>query len=306
MRMNTLEITIAAFALLLTVGCDHAPAAQSADGASEAGGGALAYHVHQADGVTLATFDDWESAASSNEQGTTLRTHPRGRRDEFSMTVYMAPMADRDRATFLETGPADFARAIPGVTPRGEPRPATFGGDRGGDDARLVEYDVTEEAAAAMTPGASGARVARAAFLRKNDVGVVVFAVGTEAGVRELGRAVEIVGGSVAFTESPLDPALVGRWYNAGSMSSGMGSHLVSVTWEKTTTFRPDGTFSETDTTIGSADPGSVSGEHGKHGRVIRRGQNLTFHYDDGSVRTSDYALQGDTLKMHGKQWTRQ
>ena len=301
--MNALALTIAAFAVHLMVGCNRSPS----DDATSAGGETdpLAYTIHKTDGVAVATFDNWESTATSNDQGTTIRSYPRGRKDDFTLVLYIAPMNDRDQATFLDTAPADFARHIPGLEPRGDVKVATIGGS----DARLMEYDVTGPALAATMPGApasSGNRVARAAFVQQGDVAVVAFAAGTEPAMRELGRAVEIAAENVRFTESPIEQAIVGRWYNAGSTSSGRGTGLISLTWERTITFYPDGTFAETDTTIGSASPGSVSGEHAKTGRVVRRGGNMTFHYTDGSVRNGDYVLQGDTLQLYGKRWTRQ
>jgi len=300
--MNLIAMTIAAFALQLIVGCNRSPSY----GASPKGGepDPLAYTIHKTDGAAVALFDAWENSSSTNDQGTTIRSNPRGRKGEFMLTLYVAPMNDRDQATFLDTAPADFAGHIPGLMPRGGVQTVALGGT----DARLMEYDVTGPAIAATMPGATGTdnRVARAAFVQKNDVCVVAFAVGTEAAMRELGRAVEIAAGNVSFTESPIPDAIVGRWYNAGSTSSGRGTSLISLTWERTTTFYQDGTFSETDTTIGSASVGGVSGERAKAGRVVRRGGNLTFHYADGSVRNSDFALQADTLQMYGKRWTRQ
>ena len=301
--MNLIAMTIAAFALQLIVGCNRSPSY----GASPKGGepDPLAYTIHKTDGAAVALFDAWENSSSTNDQGTTIRSNPRGRKGEFMLTLYVAPMNDRDQATFLDTAPADFAGHVPGLMPRGGVQTVALGGT----DARLMEYDVTGPAVAATMPGApasGGNRVARAAFVQQGDVAVVAFAAGTEPAMRELGRAVEIAAESVRFTESPIEQAIVGRWYNAGSTSSGRGTGLISLTWERTITFYPDGTFSETDTTIGSASVGGVSGEHAKAGRVVRRGGNMTFHYTDGSVRNSDYVLQGDALQLYGKRWTRQ
>jgi hypothetical protein len=307
--MYTIQITFAVFAVLMMVGCNPSPdsgqsSTAEADESSSTGTTSkdpLAHRVHKVEGFTLATFDDWENSATPDEQGLAIRSHPRGRQDEFSLVVFIAPIGERDQATYLDSSPAEFARLIPGLLPRGPAQAATYGGD----PARVVEYDVSAQAAAA-TSTTPGPRTARAAFLKKGDMAVVVFATGTEQGMREMGRSIDIVAQTVSFTESPMDPALVGTWRNAGSMSSGRGPGMMSLTWETTTTIRADGTFRELDTTIGSADIGTVSGDRGKRGRIVRRGENLTFHYEDGTVRSSDYAVNGQTLTLHGKRWTRQ
>jgi hypothetical protein len=212
-------------------------------------------------------------------------------------------MTQRDQATYLDASPEQFANALPGTTLRGPVRPATFGGY----DARLAEYDVTGRALAAMLPHApSPSCPARAAYLQKDDVGVMVFAVGTEQVMRDLGGVVDLVANSLRVTESPIEDALVGTWYTAGSTSAGRGPGMMSVTWERTTTLNPDGTFIETDLTIGSTGAGGLSGNHAKSGRVIRRADTLTFHYADGSVRRSDYAVNDNVLQLHAKRWTRQ
>lgn len=154
--MNLIALTMAAFAAHLMVGCDRSTPDTGSPSTGEPA--PLAYTVHKADGVTLATFDGWETTARSDDKGTTIRSHPRGRKDEFTLVLYIAPMNDRDQATYLDETPASM----------------------GGLDSTRI-----------------------------------------------------------------------------------------------------------------------------KTGRVIRRGANLTFHYDDGSVRTSDYALQGDALQLHGKRWER-
>jgi hypothetical protein len=288
--MNTLAIPFAVFAVLMLIGCDR-PAGESTGGGPS--GDPLAYTVQKGDGVTLASFDGWEATATADQQAMRIVSHPRGRQDDFALVTLLSPIGEAEQANFLDASPAEILRAIPGLTPRGEPRPATFGGDA----ARLIEYDVAPDAAA-------GPRSARGAFVRKGDMGVIVLAVGSDAAMRELGRAVEIVAGSVSFTESPLDPALVGTWYNAGSMSSGSGAGLFSVTWEKTTAINPDGTFREWDTTLGSGNTGSLSSDGARYGRIVRRGETLTFHYADGSVRGSDYSLQGNVLRLFGQRWT--
>ena len=188
--MNLLALTLTAFAVQTLIGCGRS---NSTAAAEKSPADPLARHDQTLGGVTLAMFDDWETTTTSDAKGTTLRSHPRGRGDEFSLVVYVMPMTERDQATYLDATPEQFAAALPGTTLRGSVRPATFGGY----DARLAEYEVTGRALAAMLPHAPVPSCpARAAYLRKDDVGVMVFAVGIE----EPSRVVDVIAGAMEKT----------------------------------------------------------------------------------------------------------
>jgi hypothetical protein len=75
-------------------------------------------------------------------------------------------------------------------------------------------------------------------------------------------------------------------------------------------TVYPNGTFTETSMSSSNLNnnAGSTSAylDGGNRGRVVKRGNTLSFTYDSGKVWNADYKLDGGALVLNGNYWLRQ
>src|SRR5262249_53868946 len=137
----------------------------------------------------------------------------------------------------------------------------------------------------------------------------------TDAGFKEFGRATEIVAQSLSFKESPLERGLVGTWtFSSGLRREFKVGERINVSKDITLTIYPNGTFTEY--SQGYVDSGGIAGgytgsmnwvkEGGGRGRIIKRGNVLTFQYDDGKVWSGAYKLEGSNgLKLGDSLYTK-
>jgi hypothetical protein len=258
----------------------------------------LAYKVRSWPGGTFATFDGWEIRELPNDLGGKLyATAPAGRDGDFCLLLFVVTPDQEVLKQMFALGPRLVTLNFPHLERVGAPRKCTFGGD----EARLERYE-----------GKRGDRqeVAQAVFIRKKDVAVIVFGIGTEAGFDEFGRATEIVAQSLSFKESPLEPELVGTWtFSAGLRRELSVGNRVSASSDKTLTIYPNGTFTEFSqgyvdaTATAGASAGGMNWvtEGGGRGRIVKRGDLLTFHYDDGKTWTGPYKVEGAHRLWLGK-----
>jgi hypothetical protein len=172
----------------------------------------------------------------------------------------------------------------------------------GGDEARVQDYT--------WSPQGKPLKV-QSIILRKKDIALSVIGVGTEATFAEYGRAVGITAQSITVKEEPPDPALVGTWVLEKYTSSGAGtSSQFSYSSSHSITIYPNGTFSES--SFSSAGLSNTVGrtnaylEGGDRGRVVKRGNVLTFTYDNGKVWNADFRFDGGAVWFGKNLWLRQ
>ncbi|MBC8010865.1 MAG: hypothetical protein H7067_12305 [Burkholderiales bacterium] len=254
----------------------------------------LAYKIHALPAGSIALFEGWQIAPIPSPDAEAFRTFPAGKENDFQMIVALATPGTTGMANLYQDGPAFVRGLVPVARRVGEPRDVTFGGD----PARLEDY-------AADVQGKK--LEVRLIMVKKKDVAVVVLGIGVTEAFAVYGRAVEIMAQGVTFTEAPTDPALTGTWSRNHSYVSGS----FSFASQRSLTFYSNGGFSEATFAGGGGetDFGNTSGvsQGADRGRVVRRGSTLTFHYDNGEARTSDYRIvDGRALKLGGETYFKQ
>ena len=84
----------------------------------------------------------------------------------------------------------------------------------GGDEAMVESYEGS----------ANGQKLTcRVLYVKRKDVAIAVMGIGSAAGFKDFGRAIEIVAQSITFKESALEPGLVGTWTLENYSSAGGG-----------------------------------------------------------------------------------
>jgi hypothetical protein len=279
---------------LVMLACLAGPAAVAGDDAKES---KLKYKVEKGPGGTWAAFDGWRAATTTAGGWFTLQTAPRGREKDFALRVSYGTPDKKDLEKLFELGPKVVEKLLPGLKRQGKPTKATFGGD----EARVERWE-------GNSPD-KVKRVARVVYLRKKDVAVAIIGLGTEAGTKELGEAVEITAKSLSFKESPLEKGLAGTW--SWSTSSSVGG--LTMTASKRVTITADGQFTWRNSGVGTGEVRLAAGEvrlettgylkdGTMKGKVIRRGPVLTFHADDGRRWSLTYRLKGNNgLELGGQ-----
>jgi hypothetical protein len=256
----------------------------------------LTYNLGESNGLTLAVFDGWASETETTNEAVVITTCPTGRQSDYMMQVMTVHAAAAQMTELFTVMPVQLEKTIPALKRRSEPRSATFNGDQ----AVVLDYDAdgTGEMAGKKLQG-------RAVVVRKKGMALVVLGLGTHAGFEEFGRSIEIVVESATVKDAGLEPGLVGSWLNAGSKSVGSGAGIVSVSWRTTLSIFPDGSFTESDQSMGGTSGGDLASEGGQRGSIVQRGNNLTLRYANGTVTNSSYEVDGDTLQFGGKRWRR-
>src|SRR5207302_6471 len=102
------------------------------------------------------------------------------------------------------------------------------------------------------------------------------------------GSAIEVVAAGIAFQEAPLEAALLGTW-EWSTTGPDLGSNLPRTTSTRRITLTADGRFSEY--RYGLSPKSDFLKEERVKGRAIRRGNVLTFHYEDGRAWSVVYQV---------------
>lgn len=259
----------------------------------------LAYKIHKFPGGSIATFDNWQigQVPSDNNNVIVFDTAPQGKQNDFVLRVAMGTPGLEEMQNLFVTGPQLVQQLLQGFQRSGEQTKTTYGGD----EAMLEEYKGRSPDGRAIT--------ARVVYIKKKDVAVAILAIGTEAGHKEFGRSLEIVAQSVTFTESGIEPELTGTWHISSYYSSGAGSTQFSSSSATSMTIYTNGTFTEHSmSNAGGASTAEVYTEGNRRGRIVKRGNNLTFYYDgsEKKVWNATYELKGGALMLNGKAWFRQ
>jgi hypothetical protein len=258
----------------------------------------LAYKVHQLPAGTIATFDGWKVQQVPNNDTLILETHPDGKENDFQMLIIVGAQGEQEQSRLFEEGPRKLRELIPSLQPKSDAQKASFGGDEG----RVQDW----------TAESNGKTLdVQSVILRKKDVAVAVIAFGNAESFKTYGRAVGITAQSISVKSEPPDPAILGTWHLEKYYSSGAGtSNQFSHSSSRSITIYPNGTFTERSMSSSSLNNnvGSTSAylDGGDRGKVVRRGNLLTFHYDNGKVWNTDYKLDGGALMLNGNLWTRQ
>jgi hypothetical protein len=280
------------------------PKPTGADAAKPTASGkdALAYRVQQINGGTIAVFDGWKVAPLNlGANIIAASTFPEGRQSDYILSAAIATPSKQDLENFFTVGPQLTRQLLAQLSPTFR---ATGQGKKtkvGGDEALIEEYEGQ----------INGKKVtARVIYVRRQDVGFAVSGIGTEAGMSEFSRSIEIVAQSITFKEAALEPALVGTFFR--TLYHGGGDLNVSNT--RSITIYPNGTFTDSANTLvtGAVKAGQsqtdvnglVEGAH--RGRVIKRGNNLTFHYDNGQTWSAPYEVYSNGMKLDGQLYERQ
>ncbi|MBI3855802.1 MAG: lipocalin family protein [Planctomycetes bacterium] len=259
----------------------------------------LAYKVHQLAGGTIATFEGWKvNALPGDSNWTRMETHPDGKENEFQLIVSAGTPGTQVMANLFEEAAAYLQQGIPGLRPAGEAQKCVIGGD----DARLQDYTLEAQGRTLKV---------QSIIIRKKDVAVSVLAFGTEESFKEYGRSAGITAQSITIKEEPPDRAVVGTWLLEKYTSTGAGtSNQFSYSSSRSMTIYPNGTFSEMSSSsaglnnsTGRSDAYLTGGDRGK---VIKRGNTLSFTYDNGKVWNAEYKLDGGALVLNGNYWLRQ
>jgi hypothetical protein len=302
--MNLVRVSAALLAACLAV---PAVCAQEKDSApsKEAKKQSLPSHkVHRWPGGTYVTFDGWVIGPGPTAPGWLIRdTAPKGRHAEFTLRLAVGTPDEADLKKLFELGPAVVQRWFPYLKRQGEQQKCKFGGD----EARLERYE-------GVRPADRKKVLAQVIYLRKGDVAVGVVGLGTEAGFVEFGRAIEVVAQSISFKASPIEKALAGtwKWSTTSSVRTGSGdSGDLAMSSARTLTIFASGAFTMTTsgTGIGSNVRGTFSylKDGACRGKVIKRGDVLTFHADNGKRWSGTYRLKGSNgLALAGQVYSRE
>lgn len=259
----------------------------------------LAYKVQELPGGTVAIFENWRYASAGGDGTWALfDMAPSGRETEFLIRLAIGTPERSILENFFTEGPRYMQQILPGFQRVGEQKKCRFGGD----DAMIEEYEGSPQGKKLLV---------RMVYLRKGDIAVAVAGFGTEAGYRDYGRAIEIVAQSLSFKESPLEPGLTGTWALETYYSSktGASDHFNSSTGRYITIY-PNGTFTEATHTgaFSSSSLGTSNTlvEGADRGKVVKRGNVLTFTYDNGKTWSAAYELLQGGLKLNGSLYLRQ
>jgi hypothetical protein len=262
----------------------------------------LAYRTFEFPGGSVAKFDHWQYAPPVTfPGGVYVDGCPTGRQADFVMRSCMAIGSEQDVANLFTAGPALSQQVLaqlfgPDAFNReGEPTRMMCGGDEA-----MVE---------AYTGAAAGRSLTcRVMYVKRKDVAIAVLGIGTDAGFKQFGRAVEIVAQSISLKESALEPALIGTWTlesyaSAGTVGSG---DRLNVASSRSITFFPNGMFTDSAQTGFAGDGGTGLAQGGNRGTVVKRGNILTFKYDNGSTWSPMYELFSNGMKIDEKVYLKQ
>jgi hypothetical protein len=256
----------------------------------------LAYRIHEFEGGSVAKFDDWVVAAvpSGSNSMVVFDTAPKGREKDFAVRIVVATPEAGVMEKLFEVGPQLVQQYLPGFERDGEPQKTKFGGDEA-----MIETYKGDNLEGRKT-------IVRCVYIKKKDIAVAVFGIGSEGGHKDFGRAVEIVSQSITFKEGVIEKELTGSWHTGTYNSSGSGDTRSSVSTNRSITIYPNGTFTEIFMTSTDVPSGGAITEGNRRGRIVKRGKNLTFHFDDGSVINAAYELKGGALMLNGTAYFRQ
>jgi len=259
----------------------------------------LAYKVQQVPAGSIATFEGWKfQALGSDGTWAQFETHPEGKENDFQILITAGTPGREVMNHLFEEAAKLMAKLLPAAKAVGEAQKATIGGD----EARVQEY----------TLEAQGKKMQiQAIVIRKKDIAVSVLGIGSEEGFKEFGRAVGITAQSITIKEEPPDPGLVGTWLLEKYSSSGAGtSSAFSHSSSCSLTIYPNGTFSECSSSMstlsnsGGRTEGYLNG--GDRGRVVKRGNTLTFTYDNGKIWNTDFRFDGGAVWFGKNLWMKQ
>lgn len=260
----------------------------------------LAYKVQQLPGGTIAVFENWKLVpVTADGNVLVFDSAPQGREKDFVLRTVIATPNAPDLANLFTLAPQLTQQLLMQLSPTfkrvGEQQKTTVGGD----EAMIEQYEGDL---------LTGRATARAMYVRRNDIGIGVLGIGTEAGQKEFGRSIEIVAQSITFKESAIEPELIGTWTAETSSSTGTGidGDKLHVNASRSITVMPNSTFTDSShtTTSGPEISGLVGG--GGRGKLIKRGNVLTFHYDDGKTWSANYEVGGGGMKLDGRLFIKQ
>lgn len=259
----------------------------------------LAYKVQQLPGGTIATFEGWKfTSVGSDGTWIQFETHPEGKENDFQIIITAGTPGPEVMKNLFVVAAQFLQQKAPLAKPAGEAKNTKFGGD----DAQVQDY----------TLEAQGKKlVLQSVVIRKKDVAVSVLGVGTDETFKEYGRAIGITAQSITIKEEPPDPALVGTWLLEKYSSSGAGtSNAFSHSSSRSLTIYPNGTFSETSSSMSSLSNTVGRSEAyldgGNRGRVVKRGNTLSFTYDNGKVWNTEFKFDGGAVWFGGNLWMKQ
>ena len=261
----------------------------------------LAYRTFQWPGGTIAQFDHWKYGPISSVPNTVwCDGWPEGRQQDFTLRTAIGTPSVQDMANFFTLGP----QLVQGVLQQyfgpvfqrdGEPKKTTCGGD----EAMLEAYQ-------AEIRGAKW--LCRVLYVKRKDIAIAVLGIGKEDAFKEFGRSIEIVAQSISLKESAVDTALVGTWVleNFSSAGSRVNGDVLNVAQARSITIFPNGAFTDTASSTFSS-PDMTGLEKGGHrGSVVKRGNVLTFRYDDGNTWSPAYEVFSNGLKLNGAIYVKQ
>ena len=259
----------------------------------------LAYKVQQVPGGSIATFEGWKfQALGSDGTWAQFETHAEGKENEFQLFITAGTPGREIMNNLFDEAAKLMAKLLPTAKAVGEAQKATIGGD----EARVQDY----------TLEAQGKKMQiQAIVIRKKDVAVSVLGLGTEEGFKEFGRSVGITAQSITIKEEPPDPGLVGTWLLEKYSSSGAGtSNAFSHSSSCSLTLYRNGTFTEHSSSMStlSNNTGRTEGylDGGDRGRVVKRGNTLTFTYDNGKIWNTDFRFDGGAVWFGKNLWMKQ
>jgi hypothetical protein len=228
----------------------------------------LAYRAHPAKKGFLATFEGWKVAESPEEEGAFLATlAPEGRTD-FAIVAYYAAANHPEIGDVFQTGPAIVQQYFPALKPAGQ----------------LVKFSMAGDPAALQEFGGESQGKplrARAFFLKRSDVAVIVLGSGAEPAFNEYVKGIAIVAASVTLAPASVPEGMIGTWGNEAD--------------ERTMTICANGTFL------------ARAGTQVDFGRAVvdEAGGAVAFRGDGGKEWKPKFRLQGGRLELDGAVWTR-
>jgi hypothetical protein len=261
----------------------------------------LAYKVLKLPGGTCAKFDNWQyGQIQSIPNAIYCDAVPEGRAKDFYMRSIIGTPSAQDLANLFVLGPQVTQAALnqifgPANKPAGEQKKCAYGGD----EAMVEQYE-----------GSIGgtAYTCRVIYVKRKDVAVAVMAIGTEAGFKDFGRALEISAQSITVKESEIEPGLLGTWTTENFITSKVEDKKegkLNVAQSRSITIYPNGTFSDTAQSGFSGQDFTALAQGGNRGTVVKRGSVLTFKYDNGTTWSAAYDLYSNGLKLDGKDFLR-
>jgi hypothetical protein len=260
----------------------------------------LAYKVRQLPGGTVAEFENWQyQNVPAGENMLIVDGFPQGHQKDFLLRTAVATPNSQDLANLFTVGPQLTQQLLSTISPTfqrvGEQKKTKVGGD----DAMIEEYQGNINGASYHV---------RVLYVRREDVGMAVLGIGTDAGFKDYGRAIEIVAQSITFKQSPLEPELIGTWtFEASNRVEGVrASDSVTISSSRSLSIMPNSTFTDSNSGV-TTGPGLTGlAEGGSRGKLIKRGNALTFHYDDGHTWSPTYEVGGGGLKLNGQLFIKQ